>query len=296
MGAALVMSGQYQDAITSYETIMESQPDHQTAFNCVICYYALGDKEKIRRSFQRLVSIAKPHIEASEEYSTIDESLFAGQDLLRLLAEHKQKTIERQVLMAGKLIAGSLDMGEDSAFDWLVEVTRSSPCAEVASELEIAKASYFLHKRNFSKAIETLKTFERKESQLTASIAATNLSFLYFLEGDLEQAEKNADKAIQNDRYNARAHCNRGNCYFSHGEMELARDMYLEAINIDALCMEATFNLGLSYRELGQKHDAIKVFEKMHSILRNSPEVIWNIANLYAALLELSHLTLSTRK
>ena len=33
-----------QEAIQSYETIMESYADFQTGFNLVVCYYALGDK------------------------------------------------------------------------------------------------------------------------------------------------------------------------------------------------------------------------------------------------------------
>jgi intraflagellar transport protein 88 len=36
------------------------------------------------------------------------------------------------------------------------------------------------------------------------STAATNLSFLYFLEKELEQAQHYADVAINADRYNAK--------------------------------------------------------------------------------------------
>lgn len=47
--------------------------------------------------------------------------------------------------------------------------------------------------------------------------AAVNLSFLYLLEGDIRNAEKYADIAVTTDRYNAKAHTNRGNCYFNQG-------------------------------------------------------------------------------
>ena len=41
--------------------------------------------------------------------------------------------------------------------------------------------------REFDKAIETLKSYENKEPHLMAH-AATNLSFIYFHEGDYAQA------------------------------------------------------------------------------------------------------------
>ncbi|KAF6772474.1 hypothetical protein AHF37_08911, partial [Paragonimus kellicotti] len=55
-----------------------------------------------------------------------------------------------------------------------------------------------------TKAIETLKSFERKDTRV-ASTAATNLSFLYFLEGDLVQADRYAEQALTADRYNPAA-------------------------------------------------------------------------------------------
>lgn len=45
--------------------------------------------------------------------------------------------------------------------------------------------------------------------------AATNLSFLYFLEAEHVNAEKYADIAVKADRYNARALVNKGNCFLA---------------------------------------------------------------------------------
>ena len=54
----------------------------------------------------------------------------------------------------------------------------------------------FMKKRRFDDAIEVLKGFERKDTQMRA-MAATNLAFIYFLEGDYSLAEKQADIAIK---------------------------------------------------------------------------------------------------
>ena len=57
--------------------------------------------------------------------------------------------------------------------------------------------------------VEQLKAFERKEKHHKAR-AATNLAFLYLLEGDVEQATRYASLAVKHDRYNAKALVNMG--------------------------------------------------------------------------------------
>ena len=46
-----------QDAIGQYDTIMQGNPDHQTGFNLVLCYYALEDGLSMKKAFQRLAAI-----------------------------------------------------------------------------------------------------------------------------------------------------------------------------------------------------------------------------------------------
>ncbi len=65
IGNAFVRLGQFQDAIASYEQIMEGSADLQTGFNLVLCYYALGDKDRQRRGFTRFLSVR--HIEMDDE-------------------------------------------------------------------------------------------------------------------------------------------------------------------------------------------------------------------------------------
>merc|ERR1719163_2432906 len=111
--------------------------------------------------------------------------------------------------------------------------------------------------------------------------AATNLSFLYFLEGDIGQADKYANLAVRHDRYNAKALVNKGNCLNEKGEPERAKELYLEAIGVEADCVESIYNLGLVNKRMGVLGEAQQAFEKLHSIIPNNPEVIYQIANLY---------------
>ena len=57
IGIVFVKMGQYNDAITSFEHIMQENPDFKTAFNLLLCYYALGDREKMRKSFVKMLTI-----------------------------------------------------------------------------------------------------------------------------------------------------------------------------------------------------------------------------------------------
>jgi len=59
------------------------------------------------------------------------------------------------------------------------------------------------------------------------SRVASNISFLYFLENNYIDAEKYVDIAINNDRYNAKALVNKGNCLFMKNDFRRAKEHYL---------------------------------------------------------------------
>ena len=40
---------------------MEGSADLQTGFNLLLCYYALGDKARMRQGFTRLLSVRQPN-------------------------------------------------------------------------------------------------------------------------------------------------------------------------------------------------------------------------------------------
>ena len=67
IGNSFVKLGQFQDAIDSYETIMQGSADIQTAFNLLLCLYARGDKEKMERHFLKMLTIPVPGMTESDE-------------------------------------------------------------------------------------------------------------------------------------------------------------------------------------------------------------------------------------
>ena len=72
---------------------------------------------------------------------------------------------------------------------------------------------------------------------------------------------------------------NKGNCLYAQSRFEKACDFYQEAQRVEATCTEALYNLGLAYKRLGQL--ALECFNKLQTIFKNLPEVIYQLADVY---------------
>lgn len=182
-----------------------------------------------------------------------------------------------RILQAARLIAPVIDEREDweLGYKWIIENLRSEH-ESVCSKFEIDLAMVYMKKRRFDDSTRLLKEFEKKDASLRA-IAATNLSFIYFLEGEYTQAETHADIAMKSDRYNAKALVNKGNCLFVQGGYDQARAMYLEAVGVEADCTEAIYNLGLVNLKMNNPSEAKSAFEKLHTGLSNMPEALYHL-------------------
>ena len=60
IGILFVKMGQYSDACTSFEWIMSEQGDFKTGLHLVLCYYATGDKDMMKKGdFEQLYRVSK---------------------------------------------------------------------------------------------------------------------------------------------------------------------------------------------------------------------------------------------
>ncbi|KAL7385177.1 hypothetical protein ABVT39_017044 [Epinephelus coioides] len=286
IGVVFVRMGQYSDAITSFEHIMSESPNIKTGFNLILCYYAIGDRERMKKAFQKLISVPLG-IEDEDKYITSNDDTESSMvteaiknDKLHQMERDLKVLAEKYIMTAAKLIAPAIETSFATGFDWCVDMVKSSQYVELANDLEINKAITYLRQKDFNQAVETLKTFEKKDSRVK-SAAATNLSFLYFLEKDYDQADRYADLAMTADRYNPAALINKGNTVFVKQDYEKAAEFYKEALRNDSSCTEALYNLGLTYKRLDRLEEALDCFLKLHAILRNSAQVMYQLANLY---------------
>jgi intraflagellar transport protein 88 len=279
IGNAFVRLGQFQDALSSYEQIMESAPDVHTGFNLVLCYYALGDRERQRRGFTKLLSVRQLQADA-DKLETMNAADVSEDDGVKAALRERIRASHKYLSTASKLLVSTIDADVVSGYEWVAEALSAAGQHELATEMSIGKALHFMRSRQFDKAIETLKSYEKQEASLVAH-AATNLSFIYFHEGDFGNAIKYADLAMRHNRYNAKALVNKGNCLFLNGELEHARALYQEAMGAEADCLEAVYNLATVNKRLGDHVSALGLFEKLHQIIPHSIEVIWQIADLF---------------
>jgi len=286
IGAVFVKMGQYNDAVTSYEHIMNEKPDFKSGLNLILCHFALGDKDKMSKAFQKLLSV-NLGIDDEDKYTASSENAqetvyldAIRNDSLRQLERKRKLIAERCILAAAKIIAPAIESSFSEGFDWCVEQVKQSPYHDLANDLEIHKALMYLRERDFSQAVSILKTFEKKDTQVKSQ-AATNLSFIYYLQGNLEQARRYADAAVRADRFNAASLTNRANCVYVDGDTEGAVVLYKEALDNDSSCHEALFNLGLVYKKQGSLDASLDCFLKLHTIVRSSAQVMYQISTLY---------------
>ena len=287
IGNCFVKLGQYKDAMASYEQIMDGSPEIVTAFNLLLCYYALGDVDKLKRTFSRMLAIKVSgqgdDEDEDEEEKEVETKDVLVHDALRVEVRERRRQYLHYVTTSARLIGPVLDKDWRVGFDYVIEQLKHyelrDASSRLASELEMCKALNYLKYKKYREAIDGLKAFEKKDKALRAR-AATNLAYLYFLEGDYDSGEKYADMSVETHRYNAKALVNKGNFLYVRGDWEKARQVYQEAINVEADCVEGLYNYALSSKQLGSYEDALKVFKRLQSII-DSVEVMYQIADLY---------------
>uniref|UniRef100_A0AC11ENK5 Intraflagellar transport 88 n=1 Tax=Ovis aries TaxID=9940 RepID=A0AC11ENK5_SHEEP len=277
IGVTFIKTGQYSDAISSFEHIMSMAPNLKAGFNLILSYFAIGDREKMKKSFQKLIAVPL-EIDEDDKYISPSDDPHTNlvieaikNDHLRQMERERKAMAEKYIMTAAKLIAPVIETSFAVGYDWCVEVVKASQYVELANDLEINKAITYLRQKDFNQAVETLKMFEKKDSRVK-SAAATNLSFLYYLENEFAQASSYADLAVNSDRYNPSALTNKGNTVFANGDYEKAAEFYKEALRNDCSCTEALYNIGLTYKKLNRLDEALDCFLKLHAILRNSAQ------------------------
>jgi len=302
IGHAFVAMGQYNEAIASYEHVLDQRPtkeiggiekkmagrDSVTAFNAILCYFALGNTNKMQSTFEVLLQQELNINPDDQRHLNLhnDPHVQIVLDVVKMDAlsetEAEEKLVaDKIVIMAARLISPAIDTSFDAGYNWCIDLVRQSQrFTHLAAELEITKAVTYLKMKEFKKAIEVLKTFEKTDSKMK-SVAATNLSFLYFLESQYSQADKYADIAMKADRYNSHALVNKGNCFFVNDEIDKAIEHYSEALQVDSNCTEALFNLGLSHKKERNYESALQCFHDLSQLLQNSPEVVYQLAHCY---------------
>jgi intraflagellar transport protein 88 len=269
IGSAYFCLGQIRDAVKNFEEAMDTFNDFQTTFNLLICHLTLGDMNNVKKYFLELINLP-----SDGDAFVLNEGEHSDQSATRV------KRANHFFLTAARLIAPVID-GDDWAagYDWVCNALDDRQ-EGLAIQIKLEQATQMLHRKEFESAIKSLKSITQKADEVN-SAASTNLSFVSFIEGNIELASEHADASLSLDRYNAKALVNKANCLFFNGDFDSAKNLYLEAIGVQADCSQAIFNLGLTNAQLGLAEEAIMAFEKVHLLNPNDPQVLFQIADVY---------------
>lgn len=284
IGNAFVKMGLYRDAANSYESVFEGNGDVNAGFNLLVCYYALGETEKLKHTFVKMLSSRPPGLDEEEDFDDEAEEKkdVLVDDGLRKELKMRRAHFLRKIITAARLVAPVIDPDWRVGYDYLIDQLRHyemrDPSSHVASELEMCKYLNYLKHKRYQEAITGLKAFEKKDRALRAR-AATNLAYLYFLEGDYDNGEKYSDMSLEADQYNAKALVNKGNFLFVKDDFEKAREYYNRALSVEADNVEAIYNLGLTAKRLGLYEEAVKMFKRVQTLV-DSSEVLYQIADI----------------
>ncbi|GET89763.1 intraflagellar transport protein IFT88, putative [Leishmania tarentolae] len=280
---AFVKLGQYRDAANSYETVVEGNGDANCTFNLILCYYALGETEKMKRTFTRLMNCRLAGLDGEEDFEEEEKrkDVLVDDSLSRMRKERRARYLN-YIITAARLIAPVLHKDWCIGYDYIISQLRTyemrDPTSHLASELEMCKNLNYLKHKRYQEAINGLKEFEKKDKSLRAR-AATNLAYLYFLEGDYENGEQYSDLSLVANQYNAKALVNKGNFSFVKKDYEKAKELYNKALSVEADNVEAIYNLGLTAKKLGLYEEAVRMFKRVQALV-DSSEVLFQIADL----------------
>ncbi|XP_023386483.1 intraflagellar transport protein 88 homolog [Pteropus vampyrus] len=221
IGVTFIKTGQYSDAINSFEHVMSVAPSLKAGFNLILSYFAIGDREKMKKAFQKLIAVPL-EIDEDDKYISPSDDPHTNlvieaikNDHLRQMERERKAMAEKYIMTAAKLIAPAIETSFAVGYDWRVASTALSVLSDSP------RRGYRPLMQRTSQAVETLKMFEKKDTRVK-SAAATNLSFLYYL-----------------------------------------------VIS------------GLTYKKLNRLDEALDCFLKLHAILRNSAQVLHQIASIY---------------
>lgn len=282
IGLAQVRLANFDGAIDCYNSAVQLSPEVKTAMNLLLCQLTNeNNKDQIMKVYNMLLDISTyGEKEAEPIYQISAEENKNDMDALKEYQIIKKKETNNIITTISMILTNNLDKKDPmKAFEIIIDCLKKNGVKEIVSEMEMAKAMYFLKKRDVEQTIKIMKSFENKDKKLISRVS-NNVSFIYFIEGDMNQAEKYVDIALDNERYSHKALVNKGNIYFYKEEYDRAKDYYLEAIGVQSDCVEAIYNLGMINERLNKVFDAIQAYDKLNTVLPNIPEVLYKLGRL----------------
>lgn len=286
IGIVFVKMSKFDEACSNFEYILQEKPVMSAGFHAIVCHYLLRNVQSMKKSFQTLLDIPPEITEMQNKFIIQDDvdvqTEVLKRDSLSQIVQKANREAEKSIICSANLISRYIDDNYASGYNWCLDTIKNSDhYSSLSGDLEITKAiAYLRNNKSPETAIDALKSFDKRENRI-ASVAYTNLSFIYYLLENYESAESQASQGRECDMYSAVANVNLGNCFFAKDAFEKAKEYYNLALENDSSCIEALYNLGLAHKRTGHIEESLDCFTKLRKMVTNHPDVVYQIAHLY---------------
>src|SRR3989338_2260876 len=125
--------------------------------------------------------------------------------------------------------------------------------------LLVFSAITFRHEENFRNRLSFWKN--AAETSPNYAFNHNNLGAMYFLDGEMEKAEREYKRALALNPAEPLTHNNLGLIYMNMGKLKEAEAEYLKELKINPLYDNALFNLGLLYARQGKLREARRLWQ-----------------------------------
>ncbi|EDW25567.1 GL26355 [Drosophila persimilis] len=307
IGVLFVRMGSYSDAASSFEFIMSERPDIKSGIHLLLCYYAMGDVEKIKSAFRNLCDVQAVESESDldSENNIIKLQQQAEQAGQVAGAQDLQKSTDGEASGGGAEVA-VIDAEGGSTYEKVQESINTSAKAKNRSVLQALKtdelALYTKQKRNAEKRSITMivdlispiieENYNDGYNWCIEIIKTSNLSWLanelelnkalvYLRQNDVNQAIETLQMYDRKSEgsMTASALTNLSFIYISLGNLEMASHCLNQLQDIGALETNALalINAGIVDMQKQNLSSARDRFERALQLQPTSFEANYNL-------------------
>ena len=250
-GATLINN--YPQAIRLIEPVLKEQNNISEAFYVAgVAYAGVGDYDHAIDSLLKVIQLMPDHLMA--QYN------LGAAYLMKNNLKDAEYWLNKVVAASPELLNAHIKLGQ--AYQMEKEPQKAAP------HFQKAIASY-------EKALKNT-TSEKNRAGLFASIAEVQFS-----SGDLQNASKNLQQAIQLDSKKPTLHYNLAQVYEAQNDKGAAIREYQEEIRINPRDFRAFTNMGILYYEAKHLEDSARCFQKAIELKPDDPRGYYQLATVY---------------
>lgn len=251
--AGATMINNYPLAIRLIEPVLKEQNNISEAFYVAgVAYAGVGDYDRAIDSLLKVIQLIPDHLMAQYNLGTAY--------LMKNNLKDAEYWLNKVVAASPELLNAHIKLGQ-------VYQVEKEP-QKAAPHFEKAIASY-------EKALKDT-TSAKNRAGLFASIAEVQFSA-----GDLQNASKNLQQAIQLDSQKPTLHYNLAQVYEAQNDKGAALREYQEEIRINPGDFRAFTNMGILYYEAKHLEDSARCFQKAIELKPDDPRGYYQLATVY---------------